>query len=123
MEEYLLVLKLVGFLVLVALLAFLVIRFGLRRLQPSMSRSPIQIIQKVSLDMKGDRLLLLVHIGGRILLLGSAQGSISVLSEFSEGELPPFAGSPEQQEGGAPFSKLLTALRERKNSGKGGTEL
>lgn len=120
MEEYLMVLKLIGLLVLVALFAYLIIRFGLRRFQPSMGRNLVQIIQKVPLDVKGDRLLILVQIGERILLLGSAQGSISVLSEFLSGELLPLSEDLEQQEDGTLFARLLTALRERKKTEKEG---
>lgn len=121
MEGYLLVLKLIGFLILVALLAYLMIRFGLRRFQPSMGRNFIQVIQKVPLDIKGDRLLILVHAGERILLLGSAQGSISVLSEFPAGELLPLSENPEQQDMGSVFSRLMIGFRDRKKSEKEGT--
>jgi len=82
MEEYLLILKFTGFLILVALLAYFMIRFGLRRLQPSTGRGYIKVLQKVPLDVKGDRLLVLVRIEERILLLGSAQGNITVLQDF-----------------------------------------
>lgn len=121
MEEYLLILKFIGMLVLVALLAYFIIRFGLRRLQPPAGRGHVRVIQRVPLDMKGDRLLVLVSIGKRILLLGSAQGSISLLSDYSAEELPPPAEDPVQPEAGSFFSRLLADYRNRARSGKEGT--
>lgn len=121
MEEYLLVLKFIGLLVLVALLAYAAIRFGLRRLQPAAGRGYIRILQKMPLDMKGDRLLILIRMGERILLLGSAPGGISVLHQFPAGELAPLSEHPEPAEPGGLFAGLLDRYRRGTGSeGEGG---
>jgi|GEM_PF-1077428 flagellar biogenesis protein FliO len=123
MEEYLLILKFTGFLILVALLAYFMIRFGLRRLQPSTGRGYIKVLQKVPLDVKGDRLLVLVRIEERILLLGSAQGNITVLQDFPAEALSLANGNPVQPETENLFSRLLAACRERVKSEKEGAGL
>ena len=121
MEDYLLVLKFIMLLILVALLAYFAIRFGLRRLQPGLGQSYIKVLQKVPLDMKGDSLLVLVHIGERVLLLGSARGRITMLQEFSPEALALSPEDPGRAEKETGFSKLLAGYREKIRSGKEGT--
>lgn len=116
MEEYLLVLKFIGLLLLVALLAYLVIRFGLRRLQPAAGRGYLRIIQKTALDLKGDRLLVLIQIGERVLLLGSAQGNVSVLAELSAEELSLPNENVAGPEGESLFPGLLNSFRRKMKS-------
>ncbi len=122
MDDYLLMLKLIMFLIIVVLLAYLAIRFGLRRLQPGLSQGHIKVIQKVPLDIKGGISLVLIRIGERVLLLGASQGSITVLTELSPDtlSLPPqnYAG-PETFTG--IFSKLLPGYKDKIKSGKEGS--
>ncbi len=123
MTEYLLVLKFIGLLILVVLLAYFAIKFGLQRFQPSTGRGYIGVIQKVPLDLKGDRLLILIRIGERILLLGSAQANISLLYELPAEELSLLSDNPVQPDKKNLFSVLLEGYRRKNKSGKEGTGL
>ncbi len=120
MEDYLLMLKLTVFLIAVALLAYLAIRFGLRRLQPGLGQGYIKVIQKVPLDIKGGMSLVLIHIGERVLLLGASQGSITVLTELSSEVLPPQSHTGSETFTGV-FSKILSGCKDKITSGKEGS--
>ena len=74
-------------------------------------------------SVKGDRLLVLVRIEERILLLGSAQGNITVLQDFPAEALSLANGNPVQPETENLFSRLLAACRERVKSEKEGAGL
>lgn len=118
MDQYLVILKFTMLLLLVALLAYFSIKYGLRRLQPSYGQEQhIRIIQRVSLDVKGERSLILIHVGARLLLLGSAQGGISLLSELPD-ELLSAEGKPARRAEGDYFSLMLDRFREKRKYAK-----
>ncbi|NMA91950.1 MAG: flagellar biosynthetic protein FliO [Firmicutes bacterium] len=122
MERYLLILKTIVFLGVVGLLAYLVIKYGLRRFQPGSGREHIKIIQRVPLDLKGGISLLLVRIGEQVLLLGASQGGITVLQElpadFLDRDPPDRHGSEPV---GGVFSKILARYKEGIKSGREGS--
>jgi len=117
MDQYLAILKFTVLLLLVVLLAYFSIKYGLRRLQPSYGQEHVKIIQRVSLDVKGERSLILIRVGTRLLLLGSAQGGISLLSELPD-ELLSTEEKPMQRAEGDYFSLLLERCRKKTNYAK-----
>ena len=62
MDQYLAILKFTVLLLLVVLLAYFSIKYGLRRLQPSYGQEHVKIVQRVSLDVKGERSLILIRV-------------------------------------------------------------
>jgi len=123
MPDYLTLLKVTAFLILVALMAYLLLRFGLGRLQPGLGQGQIRIIQKVPLDLKGGMLLVLIRIGEQVLLLGSTQGKITVLKEFSSDILACSPGeSSDPETFTVIFSKILGGYRDRLGFRKGGSK-
>lgn len=69
-------------LIAVCALAWLVLRFGLRRLYaPSANGSPIRVIARAALEPR--RNLYIIEVGGKTLLVGSTEsGPLSTLAEL-----------------------------------------
>ncbi len=122
MEEYLLVLKLTVYLILIVLLVYLALRFGLRRFQPGQGPGCIRIVQKVPLDIKGTMSLVVIHVGEKALLLGVSPGSITVLRELTQDDLKviPQAHTGSETFAGI-FSRIVTGYKDKISSGKGGS--
>ncbi|MDY0001638.1 MAG: flagellar biosynthetic protein FliO [Polyangia bacterium] len=68
-------------LLVVLVLAWVFLRWGLRRLLPGgATQGPLRVLGRLPLD--GRRAVVLVEAAGRFLLLGVADGSVSLLSEL-----------------------------------------
>ena len=74
-------LQLVVGLALVCALAYLVLRFGLRRIHVGAKDGPVRLIARFPLDPR--RSLYLVETGGRRFLVGSAEAGITMLAEIA----------------------------------------
>lgn len=70
-------------LVVVCLLAWLVLRFGLRRLYPMArpgNEGPVKVIARVALEAR--QTLYIVEVGGKTMLLGTGDRPVSLISEL-----------------------------------------
>jgi len=119
MEHYAALLKGTFYLILVVITAYLVIRFGLRLVYPGTGGGLIKVLGRVPLDMKTGSNLVLVQMGERILLLGMAQGSITLLKEIPVDSLP-VSGEGEgmrREPPGGTFNRILKLMRKNEDRG------
>jgi flagellar biosynthetic protein FliO len=79
MSEYGLLLKSMGFLILIVILAYLAVRYGLRSVYRGLNGGYMKVLERTPLDPKSGSSLLLVQIGSEIILIGTAQGGVSLL--------------------------------------------
>lgn len=86
MSDYKMLLKSMGFLIIIILLAYVVLRYGLKSVYRKASGGRLQVLERVVLDPKTGSALHLVRLGREVLLLGSAQGGVKLLKTLSEEE-------------------------------------
>ncbi len=72
---------------LVCVMAYVFIRYGLRPMSRPMGSGRVDVKERVPLDPRGNSMILLVQVGEELLLLGVAQGSITLLKELSREEM------------------------------------
>lgn len=103
----------------VCVAAYLFIRFGLRPAYRGRGRGSgkVKLLDRMPLDSRGNSSLLLVEVGDKVLLLGAASGSITLIKEmtFQELDLDEDEEITETSLEKMPFADLLNKLR-RKNS-------
>ncbi len=87
MSDYGLLMQSMFFLILIVVLAYLAVRYGLRSVYRGMSNGHMKVIERVPLDPKSGSALLLVQIGKDVYLVGSAQGGVRLLKTFDWKEL------------------------------------
>lgn len=90
----------------VCVLAWWVLRLGARRGVIATS-SRVAVLERTPLDP--GRAVYVVRIGPRVLVLGAAESSLTLLTELREGELPE-PPSPPAREG---FGEIVARLRGR----------
>ncbi|HOB86167.1 MAG TPA: flagellar biosynthetic protein FliO [Bacillota bacterium] len=114
MEEYLMLLKMLGALVVIILLIYLTVRFGLRALVPGAGRGLVEIVQRIPLDSRGSSALILVKLEEILLLVGVAQGSITLLKELDAEMLTKLKDYPAAElSSRRSFAGLLSRLKNR----------
>jgi flagellar biosynthetic protein FliO len=101
-------------LLVVCVLAYVVIRFGLTRLQGGAGRAGGRLAVLDRLSVEPRRSLQVVRVGEKVLLIGVGDGGIGLLCELDPGEW--FDAEPREARGG-----LKRALR-RALEGAGGAE-
>ena len=115
MEGYGLFVNFFGMLILVAALAYLAIRYGLRIFSPGINRGKVKVLERVPLDAKGGSALLLVQLGEELLLVGAAQGGVSLLKELSPDALKCMEKAPSLPAGRLSalpsFGRILENMR------------
>jgi|LSQX01.2.fsa_nt_gb flagellar biogenesis protein FliO len=117
LQEYAPIFQMIGFLILIIICTYLVIRYGLRALYPGVSRGAIRVLERVPLDHRQGSSLVLARVGESVLLIGVAQGRVSLLKEIDPESLPP-AGEGAVAGGaapGLPFSRILQRLKRDAN--------
>jgi flagellar protein FliO/FliZ len=102
-----LLLKTILALVIVIGLAWVLLRWGLKRLLPGTGRSAgeIRVLDRQSLD--GRRSVVLVEAYGRYLLLGVGDGSVTLLAELD----PETVAEAERQRASRPQKRFADVLR------------
>jgi flagellar biogenesis protein FliO len=122
LQEYMPIFQIIGFLILIIICSYLAIRYGLRALYPGVNRGAIRVLERVPLDHKHGSALVLARVGGAVLLIGVAQGRVSLLKEIDPESLPP-AGDGAAAD--LPFSRILQRFKRGsipEDSGKGGLD-
>ncbi|MEW5785292.1 MAG: flagellar biosynthetic protein FliO [Bacillota bacterium] len=113
MAEYRYIFQMFGFLIIIALGSYLALRYGLRAVYPGLSKGYLKVLERVPLDHKNGSALVLVKVGGEVLLVGVAQGRISLLKKVDLDNLPAAA---ERESGGClplqgSFARIFQGLR------------
>lgn len=122
MGQYTLLLQSIGFLILILLLAYLALRYGLRSVYRGMGGGGyLKVLERVPLDYKSGSSLVLVQMGGEIFLIGATQGTVAVLARYSWKELRELsdddsAGPPGLKES---FSRILQGVRRGREDFEG----
>ncbi len=112
--SYGLLLQSIGFLLLIVVLAYLAVRYGLRSIYRGFDGGYMKVLERVPLDPKSGSALTLIQVGREIYLVGSSQGSVTLLktidwkdlqytSENSPGKSTDLRDS---------FSKIMQGLRK-----------
>ncbi len=83
MGNYGLILQTMGILILIILLAYLAIRYGLRSVYHGLNGGYMKVLERVPLDPKSGSSLTLVQVGKEIYLIGTAQNNVSLLKTFA----------------------------------------
>lgn len=123
MSDYWLLLQSMAFLILIILLAYFALRYGLRSLYRGQNGGHMQVLERVVLDPKSGSALILVRMGGQILLIGTAQGGVALLKTLSEQDLTnEGSGGFEDPPGFRDsFARILTNFRKGSSAdGDGG---
>lgn len=117
--SYGLLLQSIGFLLLIVVLAYLAVRYGLRSIYRGFNGGYMKVLERVPLDPKSGSALTLVQVGREVYLVGSSQGSVTLLRtmewkdlQYISEEIP---GKPVDVR--ASFSRILQGL---KRGGKDG---
>jgi flagellar protein FliO/FliZ len=87
----------------VCLLAWIVLRWGVKRLYGASGSGRIRVLERVPLDPR--RSLYLVEVGGKVLLVGAGEGPMTTLAEIDPKALP---AEPEARK-----TSFLEVLRRR----------
>lgn len=116
MGQYGLLLQSIGFLLLIAILAYLAVRYGLRSVYRGLDGGYMKVLERVPLDPRSGVSLTLVRMGQEVLLIGTAQGGVSLLARFSWEELQAIAGGESGASSGfkESFSRILENLKKNR---------
>lgn len=83
MDNYGMLLQSMGFLLLIILLAYLAVRYGLRSVYRGFNGGYMKVLERTSLDPKSGSSLHLVQVGKDIYMIGASQGGIKLLKTFN----------------------------------------
>jgi len=83
MGEYGLLFQSMGFLLLIILLAYLAVKYGLRSVYRGLNGGYMKVLERTPLDPKSGSSLLLVQVGKEVYLIGTAQGGVNLLKTFN----------------------------------------
>lgn len=83
MGEYGLLFQSMGFLLLIILLAYLAIKYGLKSVYRGLNGGYMKVLERAPLDPKSGSSLLLVQVGKEVYLIGTAQGGVNLLKTFN----------------------------------------
>ncbi len=87
MGNYGLILQSMGFLILIVILAYLAIRYGLRSVYRGVNGGYMKVLERVPLDHKSGSSLTLIQVGKEVYLVGTAQNNVNLLKTFDWKEL------------------------------------
>lgn len=115
MQEYLQIFQVIGFLLLIIFGSYVAIRYGLRALYPRLNKGYLTVLERVPLDHKSGSSILLVKVGEELLLIGAAQGRVSLLKEISPENL--LLEMREETHGrlaaGSLFARMMESFKKR----------
>ena len=110
-EQYRLLFNLAVALPLVVLLAYFLLRYGLRWMAPSLGRGNLVVLKKIALDARSA--LYLVKTGPGAILIGVASGGMVYLKEFDSRELAQLLGDEDEGRTGAEFASIWKKVTGR----------
>jgi len=118
-QSFLMVMQGIAALVVVCLVAYLFIRFGLRPAFRGGGRGSgeVKLLDRMPLDSRGGSALLLVEVGEKVLLLGVTSGSINLIKEIDPRELDLDEEEIAQESPWErmPFAELLKKMTGKKD--------
>ncbi len=116
MGDYGLLLQSMGFLILIILLAYFVLRYGLRSLYKGMNGGYMKILERVPIDPKSGSALILVQVGREVYLVGTAQGGVSLLKTFNWKDMQYAEDEEGEKNDGikGSFTKILDGLKKNR---------
>ncbi len=116
MGDYGLLLQSMGFLILIILLAYFVLRYGLRSLYKGMNGGYMKILERVPIDPKSGSALILVQVGREVYLVGTAQGGVSLLKTFNWKDMQYAEDEEGEKTDGikGSFTKVLDGLKKNR---------
>lgn len=91
MNDYKMFLQALGFLIVIILLAYLALRYGLQSVYRGFGGGRLEVLEKIVLDPKSGSHLFLVRLGREIYLLGASSGSIRILKTIDQEEFASLA--------------------------------
>ncbi len=114
MGGYGLLLQSMFFLILIVVLAYLAIRYGLRSLYRGANGGYMKVLERVPLDHKSNSSVSLIQVGKEIYLIGIAQGSVTLLKTLDWKDLQYVeeniaSGNVDLK---TPFSKIMSTLKK-----------
>jgi flagellar biosynthetic protein FliO len=98
---------------LVCLAAWVVVRFGVRRMWGPRGGGVLDVIARVPLEPR--RSLYVVDVGGKVLLVGTSEMGLNVLSELDRDAVKPIASEPRPS--ARSFAEALRAVLARRRGG------
>jgi len=87
MGDYWSLFQSMGILIFIILLAFLTLRYGLKSIYRGFNGNQVKVIEKTIIDPKNSSCLVLVQVGDEVLLIGTAQGGVTLLKTYNRSEL------------------------------------
>jgi len=117
MGGYGLLLQSMGFLILIVILAYLAIRYGLRSLYRGANGGYMRILERVPLDHKSSSSVCLIQVGKDLYLVGTSQGNVTLLKTLDWKDLQYVEdGLAEKNlDLKTPFSKIMESIRKNSN--------
>lgn len=120
MGEYGLLFQSMGFLLLIILLAYLAVKYGLKSVYKGFNGGYMKVLERTPLDPKSGSSLLLVQVGREVYLIGTAQGGVNLLKTFNWQDLQ--YADDEKPDQHLNFKDSVTKVINRlKNNETGGT--
>ena len=120
MGSYGLLLQSMGFLILIIILAYFALRYGLRSLYRGMNGGYMKVLERVPIDPKSGSALILVQVGREVYLVGTAQGGVSLLKTFNWKDMQYAEDEEGEKIDGikGSFNKILDGLKKNRFSNK-----
>jgi flagellar biosynthetic protein FliO len=122
MSDYGMLFQSIGFLIIIILLAYFALRYGLRSAYRGFGSGRMQVLERVVLDPKSGSALVLVQMGREVLLLGTSQGGVTLLRTLSEQDITeldkPDSGQALNLK--ESFSRVLCNLRKGSSADQDG---
>ncbi len=125
MSDYVLILQSMAFMLIIVLLAYLALRYGLKSVYKGFNGGYMKILERTPLDPKSGSSLLLVQVGKEIYLVGATQGGVNLLKTFNWQDLQ-YADSEsveKQANFKDSFARVLNGFRKgnQKDEDNGGS--
>ncbi len=125
MSDYGLILQSMAFMLIIVLLAYLALRYGLKSVYKGFNGGYMKILERTPLDPKSGSSLLLVQVGKEIYLVGATQGGVNLLKTFNWQDLQ-YADSEsveKQANFKDSFARVLNGFRKgnQKDEDNGGS--
>jgi flagellar biosynthetic protein FliO len=126
MGDYGLLFQSMGFLLLIILLAYIALRYGLRSVYRGFNGGHMQVLERTLLDPKTGSSLVLVRFGKEVMLIGTAQGGVSLIKTLNQIEMDLLENSDETGHTNfkESFARVMEKIRKGSSSGQddGGTD-
>jgi flagellar biosynthetic protein FliO len=126
MGDYGLLLQSMGFLIIIIVLAYIALRYGLRSVYRGFNGGHMEVIERTLLDPKTGSSLVLVRLGNEVMLIGTAQGGVSLIKTLNQKEIALFENPDQTGQANLKdsFARVMGKIRKGSSSGPddGGTD-